>query len=80
MYRYGEVAREVLEASKLAVEDPTKLFAISFFDDKSFFDDSAQDRLLGVCSAENGVRSFANNLEGHPVSLFVFGAANIIPF
>lgn len=35
VHRYDEVAREVLEASKLAVEDPTKQFAISFFDGKS---------------------------------------------
>eukprot|EP00752_Nemacystus_decipiens_P012197 g10813.t1 len=32
--RYDEVAREVLEASKVAADDPTKQFAISFFDNK----------------------------------------------
>ena len=32
--RHGEVAREVLEDSKLAADDPAKQFAISFFDNK----------------------------------------------
>jgi len=33
--RYGEVAREVLEASKLTATDPIKQFAVSFFDIKT---------------------------------------------
>lgn len=32
--RHEEVAREVLEASKVAAEDPVKQFAIDFFDNK----------------------------------------------
>ena len=32
--RHEEVAREVLEASKIAADDPAKQFAISFFDNK----------------------------------------------
>eukprot|EP00903_Cladosiphon_okamuranus_P005324 g5322.t1 len=32
--RHKEVAREVLEASKIAADDPVKQFAISFFDNK----------------------------------------------
>ncbi|CAM9270140.1 unnamed protein product [Ectocarpus sp. 6 AP-2014] len=33
--RHDEIAREVLEASKLAADDPAKQFAISFFDNKA---------------------------------------------
>jgi len=32
--RYNEVAREAVEASKVAADDPAKQFAISFFDNK----------------------------------------------
>lgn len=32
--RYDEVAREVLETSKLAADDPAKQFAMTFFDNK----------------------------------------------
>eukprot|EP00752_Nemacystus_decipiens_P007406 g6624.t1 len=33
-HRHDEIAREVLEASKMAADDPVKQFAINFFDDK----------------------------------------------
>lgn len=33
-FRHNEVAREVLEASKVVADDPVKQFAISFFDNK----------------------------------------------
>ncbi len=32
--RYDEVAREVLETSKLSADDPAKQFAMTFFDNK----------------------------------------------
>ena len=32
--RHDEIAREILEASKVAANDTTKEFAITFFDDK----------------------------------------------
>lgn len=32
--RHREVAREVLEASKVAADDPVKQFAMTFFDNK----------------------------------------------
>lgn len=32
--RYDEVAREVLETSKVAADDPAKQFAMTFFDNK----------------------------------------------
>lgn len=35
MRRHDEIAREVLDASKLAADDPAKQFAISFFDNKA---------------------------------------------
>lgn len=35
MRRHGEIAREVLEASKLAADDAAMQYAISFFDNKA---------------------------------------------